>query len=157
MSVQLILLEDVKDLGLIGDQIHVTEGYARNYLLPRKLAEAITPGAMKRIEAKKLRLQQEHQERVNVAKAMAEKIGKLLLVVEVAAGENDKLYGSVGTSQITDALAAQGIVIDRSDILLPDPIRELGSHSVQIKLHADVRGTVNVKVVRAVDKKAEAN
>ncbi|MDD4540004.1 MAG: 50S ribosomal protein L9 [Lentisphaeria bacterium] len=155
MSVQLILLEDVQDLGRIGDEVHVSEGFARNYLLPRKLAEAITPGALKRIEAKKLRLQQEHEERVNVAKAMADKISKLLLTVEVAAGENDKLYGSVGVSQISDALAAQGMDIDRADIILPEPIRELGSHSVDIRLHADVRGTVSVKVVRADEKKAD--
>jgi len=155
MSVQLILLEDVQDLGRIGDEVHVSEGYARNFLLPRKLAEAITSGALKRIEAKKLRLQQEHEERVNVAKAMADKISKLLLTVEVAAGENDKLYGSVGVSQISDALAAQGMDIDRADIILPEPIRELGSHSVDIRLHADVRGTVSVKVVRADEKKAD--
>ncbi|HQL10490.1 MAG TPA: 50S ribosomal protein L9 [Lentisphaeria bacterium] len=155
MSVQLILLEDVQDLGRIGDEVHVSEGYARNFLLPRKLAEAITSGARKRIEAKKLRLQQEHVERVNVAKAMADKISKLLLTIPVAAGENDKLYGSVGVSQISDALAAQGMDIDRADIVLPEPIRELGSHSVDIKLHADVRGTVSVKVVRAEDKKAD--
>jgi len=155
MSVQLILLEDVQDLGRIGDEVHVSESFARNYLLPRKLAEAITPGALKRIEAKKLRLQQEHEERVNVAKAMADKISKLLLTIAVAAGENDKLYGSVGVSQISDALAAQGMDIDRSDIVLPEPIRELGSHSVAIRLHADVRGTVSVKVVRADEKKAD--
>lgn len=155
MSVQLILLEDVQDLGRIGDEVHVSEGFARNFLLPRKLAEAITSGARKRIEAKKLRLQQEHEERVNVAKAMADKISKLLLTVEVAAGENDKLYGSVGVSQISDALAAQGMDIDRADIILPEPIRELGSHSVDIRLHADVRGTVSVKVVRADEKKAD--
>jgi large subunit ribosomal protein L9 len=149
MSVQLILLEDVQNLGHIGDQVQVSDGYARNYLLPRKLAEAITPGALKRIEAKKLRLQQEHEERANVARAMADKIGKLLLTIEVAAGESDRLYGSVGTGQISDALAAQGIDIERASIVLPEPIRELGSHSVEIKLHADVSANVSVRVVRS--------
>lgn len=155
MSVQLILLEDVQDLGRIGDQVHVSAGYARNYLLPRKLAEAVTPGALKRIEAKKLRLQQEHEERINVAKAMADEISKLQLTIAVAAGESDKLYGSVGAGQISDALASQGIEVDRANIILPEPIRELGSHSVDIKLHAEVRGNVSVNVVRDDEKKAD--
>lgn len=155
MSIRLILLEDVQDLGRIGDEVQVSAGYARNYLLPRKLAEAVTSGALKRIEAKKLRLQQEHEERVNVAKAMADKISKLQLTIVVAAGESDKLYGSVGPSQISDALAAQGVEVDRANIVLPEPIRELGSHSVDIKLHAEVRGTVSVNVVRDGEKKAD--
>ena len=81
MSVQLILIEDVADLGKIGDQVHVAEGYARNYLIPKKKAELVTSGALKRIEAKKLRLQKEHEERIAVAQAMADKISKLLLTI----------------------------------------------------------------------------
>ena len=152
MSVQLILLEDVAGLGRIGDEVHVSEGYARNFLVPRKLAEPVSKAALKRIEAKKLLLQQQHEERVNVAKAMADKIAKTQLVIAMAAGENDKLYGSVGASQIAEALLAQGIEIERNIIELEEPIRELGSSEVEIRLHSEVKAVVKVKVVRADDK-----
>ncbi|MGI6354701.1 MAG: 50S ribosomal protein L9 [Lentisphaerae bacterium] len=152
MSVQLILREDVEGLGRIGDEVNVSKGYARNYLLPRNLAEPITKGALKRIEAKKLLMQQQHEERVNVAKAMAEKIAKMTLVIPMAAGENDKLYGSVGPSQIADALQAQGIEIERNIIALDEPIRELGSTEVEIKLHSEVKAIAKVKIVRTDDK-----
>jgi len=154
MSVQLILREDVAGLGRIGDEVHVSEGYARNFLLPRKLAEAVTKAALKRIEAKKLLLQQQHEERVNVAKAMAEKIAKTALVIPMAAGENDKLYGSVGPAQIAEALLAQGIEVERNIIVLDEPLRELGSSEVEIKLHSEVKAIVKVKIVRAEDKAA---
>ena len=154
MSVQLILIEDVADLGKIGDQVHVAEGYARNYLIPRKKAELVTSGALKRIEAKKLRLQKEHEERVAVAQAMAEKIAKILVTIPVAAGENDKLYGSVSAAQIAEAMAAQQIEVEKGAVILPEPIRELGDFDVEVRLHADVSANVKVKVVRA-EAKAE--
>lgn len=152
MSVQLILIEDVADLGKIGDQVSVAEGYARNYLIPKKKAEAVTAGALKRIEAKKLLLQKEHEERVAVAKAMADKIAKLVVDIEVAAGENDKLYGSVSAAQIAEKLAEQGIELEKGVIALDEPLRELGSFDVPVKLHAEVSTNVKVKIVRADDK-----
>jgi large subunit ribosomal protein L9 len=148
MAVQLLLLEDVADLGKIGDQVHVAPGYARNFLLPRKLATPVTKGALRAIEKRKLQLQKEHEERVAVAQAMAEKMSKLNLVIKVAAGENDKLYGSVGAQQIVEAAAAQGLELDKNSIVLEDAIRELGSVDVTVKLHAEVTGTLKVMVVR---------
>lgn len=148
MSVELILIEDVADLGKIGDQVHVAEGYARNYLLPKKLAEKVTTGALKRIEAKKLKLQKEHEERVAVAKAMADKIAKMLVTISVKAGDDDKLYGSVSAAQISDELAKQGIELEKGAIQLDEAIRELGSFDVAVKLHAEVSTNVKVKVVR---------
>ena len=148
MAVQLLLLEDVADLGKIGDQVHVAPGYARNYLLPRKLATPVTKGALKAIEKRKLQLQKEHEERVAVAQAMAEKMSKISLTIKVAAGENDKLYGSVGAQQIVEAAAAQGLELDKNSIVLADAIRELGSVDVPVKLHAEVTGTLKVMVVR---------
>lgn len=153
MAVQLLLLEDVADLGKIGDQVHVAPGYARNYLLPRKLAVPVTKSALRRIEARKLQLQKEHEERVAVAQAMAEKMSKVSLVIKVAAGENDKLYGSVGAQQIAEAAAEQGLELDKNSIVLEDAIRELGSVDVPVKLHAEVSGTLKVMVVRADEAK----
>ncbi|MGN0878241.1 MAG: 50S ribosomal protein L9 [Oligosphaeraceae bacterium] len=148
MSVELILIEDVADLGKIGDQVHVAEGYARNYLIPRKKAEYVTTGALKRIEAKKLRLQKEHEERVNVAKAVAEKIAKLVVTIAVKAGEDDKLYGSVSASQILQNLAEQGVELEKGAVELEAPLRELGSFDVPVRLHAEVTANIKVKVVR---------
>ncbi len=149
MAIQLLLLEDVADLGKIGDQVSVAPGYARNYLLPQKKAAPVTKAALKRIEIRKLQLQKEHEERVAVAQAMAEKMSKVTLVIKVAAGENDKLYGSVGALQIVEAAAAEGLELDKNTIEMEDAIRELGSRDIAVKLHAEVTGTLKVKVVRA--------
>lgn len=149
MSIELILLEDVKDLGKIGDEVHVAAGYARNYLIPRKLAEYVTPGTRRRVEARKLLLQKDHEERISVAKSMAESIAKLNLAIPVRAGEDDKLYGSVSNVQIADALAKENIQLERSAIVLAEPIRELGSYEVDVKLHAEVSVKLKVMVTRA--------
>ena len=149
MAVELILIEDVAELGKLGDQVRVANGYARNYLLPRKLAVSVTPANFRRLEAKKLRMQQEHEQRVTVANALAEKIGQESVTIPVQASEEDKLYGSVTATHIAEALAENGITIDRHSVVLPEPIKELGVYSVDIALHADVQTTLKVWVVRA--------
>ncbi len=154
-SVELILLEDIKDLGSIGDQVHVSPGYARNYLLPQKKAEPVTKAALKRIEKKKLQLQKEHEERLAVAKAMAEKMAQVQLVIKAQSGENDKLFGSVNAAQIIEAAKAEGLELDKDSILLKEGIRELGSFEVDVRLHAEVEGKLKVKVVRMDGTEAE--
>ena len=149
MAVELILIEDVENLGRVGDRVRVVEGYARNFLLPRKLAAPVNAATLRRLEARKLSLQKEHEERLAVAQAMAEKIGKLSVSLAVEAGENDKLYGSVSAVQIAEALSAQGLDVDRAAILLPEPIRELGVYNVDIRLHDEVQVPLKVWVVRA--------
>jgi large subunit ribosomal protein L9 len=149
MAVELILIEDVENLGRVGDRVRVVDGYARNYLLPRKLAAPVSAATLRRLESRKLQLQKEHEERLAVAQAMADKIGKLSVSLTVEAGENDKLYGSVSAPQIAEALAVQGIEVDRAAILLPEPIRELGVYNVDIKLHDELQVSLKVWVVRA--------
>ncbi len=149
MPVELILLEDVKDLGRIGDQVKVAEGYARNYLMPRKLAAPVSTGNLRRLEARKLALQKEHEERIAVARAMAEKIASTSVTITAEAGEEDKLYGSVTTTQIADAMVAQGVEIDRHAVVLDEPIRQLGVYEVDVHLHSEVQAKVKVWVVRA--------
>jgi len=149
MAVELILLGDVENVGRLGDRVRVADGFARNYLLPRKLAAPVTAGTLRRLEARKLLMQKEHEERVAVARAMAEKISKLSVSLTVEAGENDKLYGSVTTVQIAEALAAQGIDVDRTAVLLDEPIKELGVYTVAIRLHDEVETPLKVWVVRA--------
>jgi large subunit ribosomal protein L9 len=151
MSKELILLEDVANLGKIGDKVRVSDGYARNFLLPRKLAQAASTGLLRQIEAKKLLLQKEHEERIEVARSMAAKIAGITLEIPVAVAENDKLYGSVNSQMLTDALQAHGIEIDKSTLLITDGIRALGETAVEIKLHTDVKAVLKVNVVRKTD------
>lgn len=149
MAVELILLGDVENVGRLGDRVRVADGFARNYLLPRKLAAPVTAGTLRRLEARKLQMQKEHEERVGVAKAMADKISKLSVSLTVEAGENDKLYGSVTAVQIAEALAAQGVDVERTAVLLDEPIKELGVYTVAVRLHEEVETPLKVWVVRA--------
>ena len=149
MAVDLILLEDVESLGQMGEQVRVSEGYARNYLLPKNFAARMTPGNVRRLEAKKLRLQKDYEERVAVAKAMADKISALSVTIPVQASDTDKLYGSVTEAQIVDGLKEEGIEIDRAAIILEEPIRELGVYTIDVHLHDEVQTSVKVWVVRA--------
>ena len=149
MAVELVLLDDVKDLGALGERVRVADGYARNYLLPKKLAAPLTKANLRILEARKLQMQQEYEERVAVARAMADKIAKMSVTLTVEAGENDKLYGSVTGPQLVEALAEQGITVDRHSIELDEPIRELGVYTVDVKLHEEVRCNLKVWVVRA--------
>ena len=154
-KVKLILLEDVKDLGTLGDEVEVAPGYARNFLVRFKKAEPVTTAALRRIEKKKLQLQKEHEERLNVAKAIAEKLAEVTVVIEAAAGENDKLYGSVNAAQVAEALKSQyDIDLERTVIVLDEPIHDLGAYELKAKLHAEVEAVIRVNVVR---KDAAAN
>ena len=139
---KIILRADVENLGRLGDVVTVKAGYGRNYLLPQGLAMLVTPGNLKAFELERKKL----QARMDALRAAADDIaGKLEGLVRV--GDNDKLYGSVTTAIIGDALTAQGIEVDRRRILLDHPIRTLGDHPVRVRLHADVIASLTVKVV----------
>lgn len=151
MSKELILLEDVKDLGQVGDIVKVADGYARNYLLPRGFAVAVNKGTLRQAEARKLKLQKEREERLAVAKALAEKIEALEIVLPMAVGENDKLFGSVSAQVVADAINAQGIEIGKADVLLDEGIRELGDYTIVIKVFGDVKANLKLKVTKKED------
>ena len=151
MSKELILLEDVKDLGQVGDIVKVADGYARNYLLPRGFAVAVNKGTLRQAEARKLKLQKEREERLAVAKALAEKIEALEIVLPMAVGENDKLFGSVSAQVVADAINAQGIEIGKADVLLDEGIRELGDYTIAIKVSGDVKANLKLKVTKKED------
>ena len=151
MSKELILLEDVKDLGQVGDIVKVADGYARNYLLPRGFAVAVHKGTLRQAEARKLKLQKEREERLAVAKALAEKIEALEIVLPMAVGENDKLFGSVSAQVVADAINAQGIEIGKADVLLDEGIRELGDYTIVIKVSGDVKANLKLKVTKKED------
>ena len=143
---KVILKENVESLGKIGEVIKVADGYARNYLLPKRLAVAAT-------EANKNIVEQERQaalRREAVERGQAEEQGKLLssvvLVSVQKAGDQDQLFGSVTAKDIADLLAKQGFEIDRRKIVLPEPIKTLGEHTINIKLFRDVVAPVKLQV-----------
>lgn len=148
MAKELILLDDVKDLGKIGDVVKVADGYARNFLIPKKLAQPVSKGALRQVEARKIKLQKEHEERVAIAKAVADKLAALSIVIPMKVGENDQLFGSVSAQMIAEAVKAQGIEIDKNEIVLEDNLRALGDYTVNVKLNAEVTGTVKVQVTK---------
>lgn len=149
MPQELILLENVDNLGRLGEVVRVADGYARNYLVPRGLAAKSTPGALRQLEAKKKQLQLQYEQDIKDAQILAEMIEKASVTIPVQAGEDEKLYGSVGAKQITDALGEMNINIDRRCVNLPEPIRQLGMYNVDIQLHEEVGATLKVWVVRA--------
>ena len=149
MAVELILLEDVEDLGKAGQKVNVAPGYARNFLVPKGLAEKVTPGALRQIEARKERILAQRKEELAVAEALAEKIASTEITIPMQAGEDEKLFGSVTATIIAEALQKEGIKIEARKVKLAEPIKELGVFNVDIKLHTDVIATAKVWVVRA--------
>lgn len=146
--IEVILKEDVEHLGHSGDVVRVAPGFARNYLLPRKLAMQVTEGNKRQIEhLKKVAAQRAAEEKAAAAK-VADRIGTVVCVIARRVGETDTLYGSVTSADIAEVLAAQGIEIDRRKIQLPDPIKQLGDFKVPVKLHRDVIAEVTVQVVK---------
>ena len=145
---EVILLENVEGMGKRGDQIKVQRGYARNYLLPRSLAlEATSSGARQFQETERIRVTQESKARTDATKK-AEKLNKLTIHMKVQAGDDGKLFGSVTSGDIAAAIAAEGHTVDKRDVILEEPLRELGVYHVRIKMFKDVEGKVRVLVTK---------
>lgn len=148
---QVILLEDVPSLGTTGDEVQVKAGYARNFLLPRSLAvEANTRNARAHQHRQQMVAARVEQRR-RAALDLAGRVKETEVTITMLAGEEDRLFGSVTNRDIGDALAAQGIEIDRKRILLEDPIKALGVHTVQVRVHQDVTAELKVWVVKRED------
>jgi len=144
---KVILRADVENLGRLGDIVTVKNGYGRNYLLPQRLAAAATPGNVKAFELERRKLQAKMDALRSDAEAMASKLEGLVLVIPMRVGDNDKLYGSVTSHIVGDALAAQGLDVDRRRILFDHAIRTLGEHEVRVRLHSDIIASIVVKVI----------
>jgi len=143
-----ILLDNVENLGRIGDLVKVKPGYGRNYLLPQGKAALATPENMKAIEARRAELEKAAAEELATAKGRAESINGVELVVQANAGPEGKLFGSVGPVDIAEAFEAVQIEVQRSEIRMPDgPIHELGEFVVGVHLHPEVNAEVTVRVV----------
>ena len=141
---QIILQEDVEKLGTRGQLVDVAEGYARNFLLPRKLALEATSGNMKRLEKMRATFAKKEASEKEAAQTLAGLLANVSLELSRKAGETDQLFGSVTTGDISEALEAQGYTIDRKKITLAEPIKLVGEYDIPIKLHREV--TTNVKL-----------
>jgi large subunit ribosomal protein L9 len=143
---QIILQEDVEKLGTRGQVVEVKAGYARNFLLPRKLALEATAGNMKRIEKMRAVFAKKEAVEKGDAQKLSELVGAVSLEITRKAGENDQLFGSVTNADIAEALAAQGFTIDKKKIVLTEPIKVIGEYEVPLKLHREVITNVKLAV-----------
>ena len=145
---QIILLEKVLNVGLLGDIVKVKDGYARNFLIPQGKAKRATEANRKIFEEKRAELERAHAEAVAAAQADAAKLEGLLLQITRKTGVDGRLFGSVSTHDIAEALAAQGFKVEKSAVRLPEgPLKAIGDSPVQIALHTDVVTTVTVSVL----------
>ena len=143
---QIILQEDVDKLGNRGQVLEVADGYARNYLLPHKLALPATPGNMKQLDRMRTTFAKREATEQESAQKLAEALAGISVTLSRKAGDNDQLFGSVTSADIADALEAQGVTIDRKKIQLDTPIKLVGEYQVPIKIFREIGATVKVAV-----------
>ena len=144
---EVILREHVDHLGKRGEIVKVADGYARNYLLPRKLALLATDGNKKQVERERAKFEAKEAEERKVAEALAARMSGLAVEISRKVGESDVLFGSVTTADIAAALGAKGFEVDRRKLHLHEPIKKLGEFDIPLKLQRDVVATIKVKVV----------
>jgi large subunit ribosomal protein L9 len=144
---KVILKEDVKSIGNIGQIIDVADGFARNYLVPKGLAVEANTKNIKSLEHEKRVIQEKARKIRMSAQDIAGRISNTAVIIKAKAGEEGKLFGSVTSMDIAEQLTNAGIDIDRKKISLDEPIRRIGSYTVNIKLHSDVSAQVNVQIV----------
>ena len=144
---EVILRDHVEHVGRRGEVVKVSDGYARNYLLPRKLALPATPGNLKQVERQREKLDTREAEEKVQAEALAARLAAVECVIARKVGEGDVLYGSVTSADIAECLARQQVDVDKRKIQLAEPIKKIGDFSVPIKLHRDVTAAIPVKVV----------
>ena len=146
---EVILLEKIKNLGDLGDRVKVRPGYGRNYLIPQGKAVPATPENIKRFEERRAELERQAAEARAAAEARREKLEGLEVTIPARAGQEGKLFGSVGTQDIAEAVtAAAGIEVERREVLMPEgPIRQTGEYEIELQLHSDVSAIVRIVVV----------
>lgn len=146
MTKEVLLIEQVDGLGIEGDIVKVSDGYARNYLLPKGYASEVTEGLRRKVEKKRaLRIDQLKKDKI-IAQEVSKKIESINLEINVKIGQNEKMFGSVGISQLIDELKQKEIEIEKNNIKLHSPINELGNHEVVIKLHPEVEAVLKIKI-----------
>jgi large subunit ribosomal protein L9 len=145
---EVILRQAVENLGKPGDVVKVSNGYARNFLLPRGVAFEATPGNLKRIAQEKVRLEADENQRRDAAQALAAKLEQVSLTFSARVGEEGKLFGSVTPADIVHQLEQQGFQIEKRQIDLHEPLKTLGVFRVPVRLHAEVKPEIKVWVIK---------
>jgi len=145
---KVILIEDVKSLGSMSEVVNVKDGYARNFLFPKKLARPATSSNLKIIEEIKKKRQQALEKEKKSAESLREKLASVSCTIAVEAGDDDRLFGSVTPQDIAQALEAEGFSLGKKKIVFDEPIKKLGVYHVSIKLHPEVKAAVKVWVVK---------
>jgi len=145
---QVILIQDVKDLGSMSDIVNVRKGYARNFLFPKKLAKTAIASNLKIVEEiKKKKIQALEKEKKD-AEALKDKLSSFSCTIAVEAGDDDKLFGTVTTQDVAKAFEEEGFSLDKKKIILEEPIKKLGVYHVSVKLHPEVKTEVKLWVVK---------
>jgi len=147
--VKLILIEDVENLGLAGEEISVAPGYARNFLLPRKLAAKATPATLRMLAARKEAIEAKRKAEIAAAEALAAKLTAQPLVIPMQTSTEDQLFGSVTARTIAEKLHEVGFAIEHTKIKIEAPIKTIGDFEVEVKLHQNVKATVKIQIVKA--------
>jgi large subunit ribosomal protein L9 len=148
---QVILLERIANLGQMGDEVRVRDGYARNFLLPQGKALRANEGNRKQFEAQRAQLEARNLERKNEADAVATKLNEQTFIIIRQAAETGQLYGSVTTRDLAEVMTENGFSVGRAQVVLQHPIKTIGVHAVQVHLHADVDATIKANVARSAD------
>ncbi len=145
---QVILLENVTNLGVLGDRVNVKSGYGRNFLIPQGKAVPATADRIEEFEKRRAELEKKANDVLAAAQKRRDALSQITVSIEQKAGDEGKLFGSIGTVQVAAAVTAQGVSIEKSEVRLPDgPIRQIGDYDVAIHLHSDVDGVVKVSVI----------
>jgi large subunit ribosomal protein L9 len=153
---EVILREHVDNLGRRGEVVKVADGYARNYLLPRKLALLVTVGNRKQIERERVKLDAREAEEKGVADSIAQRIASVELEIARRVGETEVLYGSVTSADIAEALHARGLDVERRKLQMQEPIKKLGEYDIPIRLHREVTAHIKVRVIAEGQEKTQA-
>jgi large subunit ribosomal protein L9 len=144
----IILLEKIDNLGAMGDQVKVKPGYGRNYLVPKGKAKPATPENIAAFEAMRTELEKASADALVAAEARGRELADMHITIAANAGDEGKLFGSVGTADIAAAITAAGVNVERHEVRLPEGVfRQLGDYEVQLHLHADVNATVKLSIV----------
>lgn len=148
---EIILLEKIANLGVLGDRVKVKSGYARNFLIPKGKATLATSANVARFEARRAELERIAAEALAMSKARAEQLAELIVTLSVKTGSEGRLFGSVGAGDIADAVSAAGIELQKHEVrLATGPIRQIGEYDVDLHLHNEVKTQIRVNVIAEV-------
>ena len=148
-SMKLILLQDVEDLGLAGEEVHVAPGYGRNYLIPKGLATVASTSALRQLAARKEKIEAQRKADLEAAQALAGKIAESEIVIPMQASDDNHLFGSVTERMVAEIYAVNGVKVEHQRIRMDKHIRSLGEYTINIKLHQDIVANGKIVIVRA--------